>query len=341
MKLLAIADLFIPQEPMRAGLADLEYKDISLIVRQWSHPDQKALQQDNSLIEKTGPEGVPAPLNLTVGAEDAEILVVQFAPVSNEFMARLPNLKLICVLRSGVENIDLAAAKARGISVMNTPGRNARAVAEFTVGLLLAEVRNIARCHAAMKQGVWLKDYPNSQSIPELHKKTVGFVGFGYIGHLVADLLRPFGCEFLVYDPYLHGQPDDVQPVELDELLKRSDFISMHARLTPESHHMLGDRELRLMKPNAVIVNTARAGLIDQAALVAALWEKRIQGAALDVFDQEPIPPGDPLLTLDNVTLTPHTACDTTDAFYDSPKLCADHIRNWLAGNADIPLVRS
>ena len=336
MKLLAISDPFIPEQVMRKGLLSLEEQGIEISVRDWNLPDLETLQNINLAVEQKGPEAVPPVLDLFAEAEDVEILVVQFFPVPKAVLDRLPKLKLLCVLRGGLENLDLEAAREKGVTVLNTPGRNSRAVAEYTVGLMLAETRNIARCHEAMKRDVWLKDFPNSAFIPELHGKTVGFVGLGHIGRLVAHLLQAFGCEMLVYDPYLKDAPQGVRSVTLEELMKHSDIVTIHARLSPETHHLVGEKEIGMMKPNAVIINTARSGLLDQDALVKALQEKRITGAALDVFDREPIPADDPILQLDNITMTPHAAGTTDDAFYGSPVLCAGHITNWLQGKADL-----
>lgn len=339
MKLLAVSDPFIPEKPMARGLDSLKAHGIDVAVRPWPLPDIETLQNINLAVEQRGPEAVPAPLEVFDGAEDTEILVVQFFPVPRAVFDTLPNLKLVCVLRGGLENIDLEAAREKGVTVLNTPGRNARAVAEFTVGMMLAETRNIARCHAAMKKNIWFKEFPNSEFIPEMHGKSVGFVGFGRIGKLVAQLLAGFGCNYLVYDPYIKELPKEVSEnaklVSLDELMRDSDIITIHARLVPETQHLVGEKQIALMKKNAVVVNTARSGLLDQDALVKALQEKRITGAALDVFDREPIPTGDPIMRLDNVTMTSHAAGTTDDAFYGSPVLCAGHIVNWLDGKTD------
>ena len=335
MKLLAISDLFIPEPVMRKGLASLEEHGVEIEVRHWDLPDLETLQNINLAVEQKGPEAVPPALELFDDAGDVEILVVQFFPVPRAVLDRLPKLKLLCVLRGGLENLDLEAAKEKNIVVLNTPGRNSRAVAEYTIGLMLAETRNIARCHAAMKQNVWLKEFPNSAFVPELHGKTVGFVGFGHIGRMVSDILKAFGCSMLVYDPYLSDVPPGIRQVSLEELMRESDIVTIHARLLPDTHHLVGEKEIGMMKPNAVIINTARSGLLDQNALVRALQEKRITGAALDVFDREPIPVDDPIMALDNITMTPHAAGTTDDAFYGSPVLCAGHIVNWLLGETE------
>ncbi|MCU0962081.1 MAG: 2-hydroxyacid dehydrogenase [Pirellulaceae bacterium] len=339
MKLLAIADTYIPAEIMRAGLAPLADCGVDVEVRQWEHESLIALQEANLAIEQGGPEAVPLPEELCAGLESVEILVVQFAPVPARWLRQAQALRVIGVLRGGTENVAVAEATARGICVLNTPGRNARAVAECTLGLILAEVRNIARSHAGLRQGRWERQFPNSREIPELCGKTVGLVGYGAVARLVAHYLVAFGSRIIAYDPYCQGDPAPATLVSLDELLRSSDVISLHARLTADNQHLLGAAELARMKPTAVLVNTARSGLVDEAALVAALQAGRIQGAALDVFDCEPLPLDHPLLRLPNVTITPHLAGSTIDAFRTSPRLLAGHLARLLAGEEHVPIV--
>ena len=324
---------------MEAGFEPLRRAGVEVVVRQWHHEAVAHLQRDNLLIEQGGPSAVQLPEELTHDLAEFDLLSVQFAPVSASLIDFAAKLRVIAVLRVGVENVAVAAATERGIAVLNTPGRNARAVAEFTVGVIFGEVRNIARSHAALKQGDWRKTFPNSACIPELHGKTVGLVGYGYIGFLVAGFLNAFGCRLLACDPYAKGDPHPAQLVDLPTLLRESDVITIHARLTEESHHLIGAPELAQVKPTAVLINTARSGLVDETALINALQTGRLRGAALDVFDEEPLPPGHPFLTLDNVTLTPHLAGGTRDAFANSPKLMANHLLRMLAGQGDLPVV--
>ncbi len=326
MKVLAIGDMFIPPEFMHAGLEKLREKGMQVDVREWKHATLTDLQHDNLLVEQNGPDAVDLPEYLAEGIDAYDMIVVQFFPINKKTIERAKNLKYIAVLRAGTENIDCAYAATKGIEVINTLGRNARAVAEFTLGMILAEIRNIGRVHAALKQGEWRKDFPNSDAIPELNEKTVGLVGFGNIGKLVAHYLYAFGSHIVVYDPYIKEPPEGVSLVSLEDLLKTSDVVSMHARLCDETYHLIGEKELALMKPTAILVNTARSGLVDEAALVQALENKQIMGAALDVFDKEPIGSDHPYVKLDNVTLAPHLAGSTRDAFANSPKIMADNL---------------
>jgi len=155
--------------------------------------------------------------------------------------------------------------------------------------MILGEIRNVARAHACLKNGQWRRTFPNSSAIPELCGKTVGLVGYGRVGRLVAHYLEAFGSRILACDPLATGDPAPATMVDLEMLLKEADVVSIHARLSDETFHLIGEMELALMKPTAVLVNTARSGLVDEDALVEALAHRRIMGAALDVFDVEPL----------------------------------------------------
>jgi len=336
MRLLALADAYIPADCMTEGLASLAEHDIQVEVRSWTHDSLEELQEANLRLEQDGPDAVTLDAALTTGLEDVDMLVVQFAPVGRQILDLTRNLKLIGVLRTGTENVDVATATQRGVTILNTPARNARAVAECTVGLILAEVRNLARAHSGLVRGDWRRDFPNRDAIPELFGKRIGLIGLGAVGSIVAQLLSAFGSRILVYDPWRKDDETPYEHVTLEELLRRSDVVSLHARLTQESHHLIGATQLALMKPTSVLVNTARSGLIDQQALVAALRQKQIMGAALDVFDCEPLEPGHPLTRLDNVTLTPHLAGSTIDAFRDSPRRMAEQLIRLLSGDPDV-----
>lgn len=339
MKLLAISDTYIPYEYMRQGLMPLAAHGVEVEVRRWEHASLIELQQANLAIEQGGPDAVELPAALLAGVDAFQIVVVQFAPIGQRFLEAATSLRVIGVMRGGTENVVLEQATARNICVLNTPGRNARAVAECTLGLMLAEIRNLARSHAGLRAGQWLRDFPNSAEIPELCGKTVGLVGYGAVGQLVAHYLEAFGSQIVACDPYFQGDPAPAQLVTLDELLCRADVVSLHARLTPESEHLIGARELALMKRSAVLVNTARSGLVDEAALIDALQSRTIMGAAIDVFDHEPLAADHPLLKLDNVTVTPHLAGSTIDAFRNSPRLTADHLIRLLDGQERVPIV--
>ena len=339
MKLLAVGDMYIPSHFMQQGLASLESLGVEVEVRDWEQPTLIDLQQANLAIEQGGPEAVTLPPEVTQNVADFDVVVVQFTPVSRSFIQAAAALKVIGVLRGGTENVDVEFASGRGITVMNTPGRNARAVAECTMGMILSEIRNIARSHACLKSGDWRRSFANSDEIPELNEKTVGLVGYGAVGRLVAGYLHAFGSRIIAYDPFVEGDASPATLVDLATLMKESDVVSIHARLTNDTYHLVGRQELALMKPGAILVNTARSGLVDEEALTEALSERRIMGAALDVFDTEPLPPDHPLVQLDNTTLTPHLSGSTIDAFRNSPKMMAAHLARMLRGEGNLPVV--
>ena len=292
-----------------------------------------ALQQMNSIVESQGCEALQAPDYIFDAAEEADILVTQFCPVNQALLSHCKNLKVVGILRAGLENINVAFASQKNIVVLNTPGRNADAVADYTIGLMIAEARNIAKGHHLLKQGVWERQYPNTQSIPDFCGKRVGLIGFGCIGRKVARRLSGFDVQICCYDPYVSEYPDEIESCSLEVLMETCDFISIHVRSCKETQNLISREMIARMKRTAYLINTARPAILDEAALVEALQEHRIAGAALDVFLQEPPGPDHPLVQLDNVTITPHMAGGTRDAFYLSPsKLAQQMDKLWIAG---------
>lgn len=328
MKVLAIADPYISADDLADGLSELDSHEIT--VMSWDVGTVEELQEINLAIEKEGPHGVPLPDDLHEAARTAEILIVQFAPIGAELIKECPDLKVIGVMRGGTENVDADAADAAGITVINAPGRNARAVAEFTVGMILGETRNIARTHKAMKDGVWLKEFPNSDYIPEIEDRTIAVIGAGAIGQLVMKFLSGMDARCLFYDPHVESSEYGERVESLEELVGMADVVTIHSRLSSETRHLIDRDILASMKPSAVIVNTARSGLIDEKALLDALESRAIAGAAIDTFDDEPLPHDSRWLTLDNVTLTSHLAGTTKDAFLKSPRIVARRIIDHL-----------
>lgn len=294
--------------------------------------DAQRLQHRRLVVEQQGPAAEEVPPSFLANP-DVEIALGLFCPFSAAGMDALPGLRVIGVARAGLENVDVEAATERGIAVIHVRGRNAEAVSDFAAGLILAAARNIARAHAGILAGEWPKRFANSEHLPELGERTLGIVGYGLIGRRLAEKMSGFGMRRIAYDPLAAPEPDSgVEAVSLEELLESSDFVSLHARLEAGNRHLIGAPELALMRPTSYLVNTARAGLLDTEALVAALRERRLAGAALDVFDTEPLPAGDPLLELDNVTLTSHIAGTTTDALTRSPQLLVSTLSALLRG---------
>lgn len=268
---------------------------------------------------------------------DAEILVTHLTPLSAGIMDRLPGLKFVAVSRGGPVNVDMKAARERGITVVNTPGRNASAVAEFTIGAILAETRNITRGHDALRRGEWRGDlYRADLTGEELSEMTVGLIGYGEVGSRVVKLLKAFGCRILVSDPYVQLSAEDLRDgviqTSLARLLADSDVVSLHPRVTPETTKMINKDTLTQMKKGAYVINTSRGPLLDYDALYEALKSNHLRGAMLETFSIEPTPPDWPLLQLPNVTLTPHIAGSSVKTVRYAAGLAAEEVRRYLAG---------
>ena len=268
---------------------------------------------------------------------DAEVLVTQLAPLSAEMMDKLPKLKLVAVSRGGPVNIDMAAAKARGIRVCNTPGRNASAVAEFAIGAILAETRLIRAGHEALRAGNWRGDlYRADRTGRELSEMTVGVIGYGQIGSRVVKLLKAFGCRILVADPYVQisaqDRADGIEHVGLDTVLAQADVITLHSRVTAETTRFIGAEQFAAMKPGTLFVNTARGPMVDYDALYQALLSGHLGGAMLETFAVEPVPADWPLLQLPNVTITPHIAGASVKTITIAADGAAEEVRRYIAG---------
>jgi len=245
-----------------------------------------------------------------------------------------PRLRVISTVAVGYDNIDVAAAARRGIPVGNTPGVLTETTADLAFALILAAARRIVEAERFVREGRWRTWDPNLLLGYDVHGATLGIVGFGKIGQAVARRARGFDMRILCVSRSDIVTPN-TQRVTLGELLRASDFVSLHVPLTAETHHMIGEHELRSMKRTAILVNTARGGVVDQAALARALEEGWIAGAGLDVAEVEPVPPDDALLRAPNVTLLPHigSASHATRA-----RMAAMAVDNCLAGLRGDPL---
>lgn len=336
MKIVNVGDILISPEAMARATA--RYSRYDRVKNFYFGPrDKEAFRQYARSMETRGSRCAPVPEEILAEIADADVLQVHMMVVPEEIFALGKKLKIVASNRGGTENIDLAAAEKYGIPVIANPAHNANAVADYTVAMMLSETRNIARCHAAFaKDRQWLEIFPNSGKIYEMKSKVVGLVGFGSIGRLVArKLIHGFGCRVVAADPFVSGEDmarEGVEKLSLEALLAQADIVSLHMRVTPETKGIINGKALGLMKPEAVLINTARAGLVDTQALIQALEERRIMGAALDVFDTEPIPQDSPLLRLDNVTLTTHQAGVTVNAFDESPDMVLHEIERFFAG---------
>ncbi|MFI2410368.1 phosphoglycerate dehydrogenase [Streptomyces sp. NPDC018947] len=260
----------------------------------------------------------------------ADALVAGMDPVTAEVMDAAPKLKVIAKHGVGTDTIDVAAARERGIPVVFAPGSNSRAVAEYTFGLVLDAARRISASHTAVTEGGWPKLFG-----PELHGRTLGVVGFGRIGRLVAGYARAFGMHVLAHDPHVPGDAvsaADAEPVALDTLLTRADVVTLH--LPPAAAPLLDTARLAAMKPGAILVNAARGGLVDDTALAAALHSGHLAAAALDAFAVEPLPAGHVLRTAPRLTLTSHMAACTPEANRAMGLMVAEDVLRVLAGDA-------
>ncbi|MFF5565415.1 2-hydroxyacid dehydrogenase [Streptomyces sp. NPDC012623] len=266
----------------------------------------------------------------------AEVCVTQMAPVTRKVIEGSPGLRLVVVGRGGPVNVSLDAAREHGVRVCNTPGRNAAATAEYTVGLLLATMRRIPETSAALASGRWAGEfYTYDNCGPGVDGATVGLIGCGAVGSRVARALTALGARVCLYDPY--ADPGTLRaagtPVaDLDELLRRSDIVSLHARLTPETRGLLGARELALLPEGAVVVNCARGALLDEDALCDALESGRLAAAGLDVFAVEPPPPGSRLRTAPRLVMTPHLAGANTSVAHNAARIAAAEVGRYLRG---------
>ncbi len=258
--------------------------------------------------------------------------------IDAEVMDAAPNLKVIANYAVGYDNIDVKAASERGIKVGNTPGVLTETTADLAFALLLSSARRIVEADKYTREGKWKSWEPMLFLGQDIHHATIGIVGLGRIGAEVARRAAGFSMRILYYDFVRRPDVEEslgAQFAELETLLRESDFITLHVPLTPETKQMIGKREFEMMKPNAVFINTARGGVVDQQALYEALKNKTITAAGLDVFEIEPIPADDPLLQLENVTVVPHIASASVAT---RTKMAFMAVENLIAGLEGKPM---
>jgi glyoxylate reductase len=258
--------------------------------------------------------------------------------VDAELLDRAPRLRVVSQMAVGYDNIDVAACTARGIRVGNTPGVLAETTADLAFALLMAAARRIPESERFLRAGQWQTWSPMELTGPDIHHATLGIVGLGRIGYEMARRARGFDMRVL----YTNRTPNEAAErdfgavrVDLGTLLAESDFVSLHTPLTPETRRLIGAAELARMKPSAVLVNTARGPVVDQRALYEALRDRRIAAAGIDVFETEPLPMDDPLLTLDNAVLVPHIG---SASIATRTKMAVLAARNLVAGLRGDPL---
>ncbi len=293
--------------------------------------------------------------------KDADIIITSYDDITRKVIEGAPNLRLIACTRATPVNVDIQAAKERNIPVLYTPGRNSDCTAEMTIGLMLAVARNIPQAYSALKSGRYTADpgakkeetheglrrdviWDMTMESPymvfkgtQLKGKTLGILGYGSIGRRVGRIARAIGMELLIYDPYV-GEIDveefGVRKVEsVADLMKESDFVTCHMKVTPETTGIVSREMIALMKPTAYFINASRGAILDEEALIDALREKRIRGAAFDVYASEPIRSNHPYITeLDNVVITPHIAGATEDVLVNHTRMIVADVKRFLRG---------
>ena len=304
-------------------------KPVVLIAEELSPATLEALGPDFEVRNCNGADRSELLSALSKGVD--AVLVRSATKMDPEAISAAKGLKVIARAGVGLDNVDIPAATAAGVMVVNAPTSNIVSAAELAIGLLLASARSISPAHAALRNGKWAR---SKYTGAELFEKTLGIVGFGRIGQLVAARMQAFGMNVVAYDPYL--QPAraaqlNVRLVDLDELLKVSDFITIHLPKTKETANLIGTDALNKVKPSVRIINAARGGVLDEAALYEALKAGKVAGAGIDVFATEPCTDS-PLFTLDNVVATPHLGASTDEAQERAGIAVAISVRKALSG---------
>ena len=285
----------------------------------------------------------PEELGTRLDDERISVLVVESDFVFEETFEAAGSLRLVGVCRTSVSHVDLDAATRHGVVVVNAPGRNSQAVAEHALGLMLSLARGIPSADAYVRNGRWenpVEPYVSMRG-GELSGRRLGIVGFGRIGRTLAGIGFALGMDVAAYDPYVDAAQADVSLMGLDDLLAWADFVSLHLPGGEETAGLLDRRRLSLMRPTSYLINTSDAGVVDREALVEALESGRIRGAGIDVFESHPVAPGDPLLALDNVVLTPHLGGATEETVERHSRMIATDVMRFLDGAKPVNLVNA
>lgn len=301
--------------------------------------DHPSIDIERSVFEAAGFEVTLAHCRtedeVSEAGQGAQALLVQYAPVTRRVLEALPDCRAVARYGAGLDTIDVPAARERGVAVISVPDYSVDEVSDHALALILALTRGIVRLDRDVHRGRW--DFMAAGELRRSGAMQVGVVGIGRIGRALADKARGVGFQVVAYDPYMH-EADGYPLISFDELLASSHVVCLHAPLSDETRHLLDARAIAKMRAGAYVVNTSRGGLIDQAALVTALRDGRLAGAALDVLEREPVGPDDPLLSLPNVILTPHTAFYSRESIAELKRRAAEGIVQALAGG---PTVRS
>jgi glycerate dehydrogenase len=279
-----------------------------------------------------------SPEQVVERARETDVVIVNKVKIFRPEIDALPRLKLICVSATGVNNVDVGYAAARGIAVKNVAGYSTQSVAEATLGMALALLRNLVYYDRYVKEGAYTvsgRIFNPRGAISEINGKMWGIIGLGAIGHRVAALAEAFGASVMYHSVSGRRRQEHYPEKPLDVLLAASDIVSIHAPLTDRTQNLIGDRELVRMKPTAILVNVARGGIVDEAALARAIDQRVIAGAALDVFEHEPMPAQNPLLAVrdpDRLLLAPHSAWNSAEARSELILRVAQNIGEFVEG---------
>lgn len=308
---------------MKAVITDYQYKDINT---------------ERSIIEGAGFELMDYqekdPAKLIPLVRDADAIVTQYSTINKEVIDSLQNCKMIIKYGIGVNNIDCEAAGAKGIYVCNVPDYGVDEVSDHAVTMILALGKKLEILQNAFKTGEW--GYDSIVPVKRFTECTLGLIGFGRIPRMVCKKAKAFGMKVMAYDPFVDADAmgkEGAEKAEVNEICKNSDFVSVHCPLTNDTWHMIGEKEIAMMKPEAFVINTARGGIVDETALIKALEEKRIAGAGVDVFENEPVGKDHPLLHMENVIATPHSAWYSETAISTLQRKVAEEVVNVLSGN--------
>ena len=276
----------------------------------------------------------PEELAARIRDEGFDLLVIESDFAFEELFQGAPQLRFVGVCRNATNHVDVEAATRYGVAVVNTPGRNAQAVAEHALGLMLALARRIPAADRYVRDSLWqnpAEPYISMRGL-ELSERTLGIVGLGAVGGRLAEIGIALGMRVVGFDPYVEHTPRGVTLADLDYVMAESDFVSVHVPAAPETEGLLNGGRLSLMKQTAYLVSASDASVVDQEALVQALRGRRIGGAALDVFDSHPVSPQSPLLELDNVVLSPHLGGATAETVERHSQMMTDDILLFLDG---------
>ena len=343
IRILVVGDRFCPSATLRPAFAELERVAEVTFADVVDEPDwEPATESEHRLREVIG-----SPHQVIDALDGHDVLVVQGAPLSEEVFEADPALRLVCCARGGPVNVDVAAASAHGVPVVITPGKNADAVAELTIGFLVMLARRLPEVIRHVEGGGEFghDNYEGARWFGhDLAGKVLGLVGYGQIGRRVAVRALALGMRVLVSDPFVDPSvisADSAEPVELATLLGASDAVSLHARVTADNHGLVGRSELARMKRGALLINTARATLVDENALVDALRSGQLGGLAVDLVSPSPALGRHPLLAFPNVVITPHIGGATIETLLHGGEMAAAEIGRYLRGEPLLNVVNA